>query len=83
MKLSIAFGGSINDGEGHITAFFEHVNADPILQGAYDGGACALSGGDTRCVVHQQSHLEDGMTLDMQAKALLQLIHLFQITNLM
>ena len=49
LKLSIAFGGSINDGEGHITAFFEHVNADPILQGAYDGGACALSGGDTRC----------------------------------
>ena len=47
LKLSIAFGGSINDGEGHITAFFEHVNADPILQGAYDGGACALSGGDT------------------------------------
>jgi len=49
LKMSIAFGGSINDGQGHITGFLEHVNTDPILQGAYDGGACALSGGDARC----------------------------------
>ena len=49
LKLSIAFGGSINDGRGHITGYLEHVNTDPILQGAYDGGACALGGGDTTC----------------------------------
>ena len=49
LKLSIAFGGSINDGQGHITGFIEHVNTNPILQGAYDGGACALSGGDAKC----------------------------------
>ena len=49
LKLSIAFGGSIDDGKGHITGFFEHVNTNPILQGAYDGGACALGGGDTTC----------------------------------
>ena len=49
LKMSIAFGGSIDDGRGHITGFLEHVDTDPILQGAYDGGACALSGGDARC----------------------------------
>jgi len=49
VKMSIAFGGSINDGQGHITGFLEHVNTDPILQGSYDGGACALGGGDTTC----------------------------------
>ena len=49
VKMSVAFGGSINDGQGHITGFIEHVNTNPILQGAYDGGACALSGGDARC----------------------------------
>jgi len=49
LKLSLAFGGSINDGKGHITGFFETINTKPILQGAYDGGACALGGGDTTC----------------------------------
>ena len=49
VKLSIAFGGSINDGQGHITGFIEHVNTNPILMGAYDGGACALSGGTAKC----------------------------------
>jgi len=49
LKLSVAFGGSINDGQGHITGFFEHINTKPILQGAYDGGACALGGGDKTC----------------------------------
>ena len=49
LKLSLAFGGSIDDGRGHITAFIEHINTDPILQGAYDGGSCALGGGDTTC----------------------------------
>lgn len=49
LKLSVAFGGSINDGQGHITGFFEHINTKPILQGAYDGGACSLGGGDKTC----------------------------------
>ena len=33
LKMSIAFGGSIDDGRGHITGFLEHVDTDPILQG--------------------------------------------------
>ena len=49
LKLSLAFGGSIDDGNGHITGYIEHINSQPILQGAYDGGSCALSGGDTKC----------------------------------
>ena len=49
LKLSLAFGGSIGDGKGHLTGFFEHVNTNPILQGSYDGGACSLGGGDTTC----------------------------------
>ena len=32
-----------------VLLFLEHVNTDPILQGSYDGGACALGGGDTTC----------------------------------
>ena len=32
LKLSLAFGGSIDDGNGHITGYIE------LLQGAYDGG---------------------------------------------
>ena len=47
-KFSIAFGGSIGD-SGHITAFVEHTDTKPILQGEYDISACALSGGITRC----------------------------------
>ena len=49
LKLSLAFGGSIDDGNGHITGYIEHINTQPILQGAYDGGSCALGGGDTTC----------------------------------
>tara|TARA_B100000029_G_scaffold516450_1_gene629927 strand:+ start:6334 stop:9339 length:3006 start_codon:yes stop_codon:yes gene_type:complete len=48
-KFSIAFGGSIDDGRGHVTAFLEHTDTKPILQGEYDISACALSGGVTRC----------------------------------
>ena len=49
LKLSLAFGGSIDDGNGNITGYIEHINSQPILQGAYDGGSCALGGGDTTC----------------------------------
>jgi iron complex outermembrane receptor protein len=47
-KFSIAFGGSIGD-RGHVTAFIEHTDTKPILQGEYDISACALSGGVSRC----------------------------------
>ena len=48
-KVAIAFGGDIDGGKGHITAFFEHTDTKPILQGEYDISACALSGGVSRC----------------------------------
>ena len=48
-KFSIAFGGDINDGKGHVTAFFEHTDTKPMLQGEFDISACALSGGIGRC----------------------------------
>ena len=48
-KFAIAFGGDINNGKGHITAFIEHTDTQPILQGEYDISACALSGGASRC----------------------------------
>jgi iron complex outermembrane receptor protein len=47
-KFSIAFGGSIGD-RGHVTAFIEHTDTKPILQGEFDISACALSGGISRC----------------------------------
>ncbi|MEL1232190.1 MAG: TonB-dependent receptor plug domain-containing protein, partial [Candidatus Neomarinimicrobiota bacterium] len=48
-KVSLAFGGDIDGGKGHITAFFEHTDTKPILQGEFDISACALSGGTSRC----------------------------------
>ena len=48
-KFSIAFGGDINDGKGHVTAFMEHTDTKPILQGEFDISACALSGGTSKC----------------------------------
>ena len=30
-KVSLAFGGDIDGGKGHITAFFEHTDTKPIL----------------------------------------------------
>ena len=48
-KFSMAFGGDINDGKGHVTAFFEHTDTKPILQGDFDISACALSGGTSKC----------------------------------
>jgi len=48
-KFSIAFGGEIDGGRGHVTAFMEHTDTQPILQGDFDISACALSGGTTRC----------------------------------
>ena len=48
-KFSIAFGGDINDGKGHVTAFYEHTDTKPMLQGEFDISACALSGGIGRC----------------------------------
>ena len=49
-KFSIAFGGEIDSGgRGHVTAFMEHTDTKPILQGDFDISACALSGGTTRC----------------------------------
>ena len=48
-KLSVAFGGSIFDGRGHITGFVEKTDTAPILQGDYDISACALTGGKSAC----------------------------------
>ena len=48
-KLAAAFGGSIFDGRGHITAFAERTDTSPILQGDYDISACALTGGRSAC----------------------------------
>lgn len=48
-KLAVAFGGSIFEGRGHVTAYIEKTLTDPILQGEYDISACALSGGTSRC----------------------------------
>ena len=48
-KIAAAFGGSIFDGRGHLTAFFEKTDTQPILQGDYDISACALSGGTAAC----------------------------------
>ena len=48
-KFSMAFGGDINDGKGHVSAFFEHTDTKPMLQGEFDISACALSGGTGRC----------------------------------
>ena len=48
-KLAAAFGGSIFDGRGHVTAFIEKTDTSPILQGDYDISACALTGGKSGC----------------------------------
>lgn len=48
-KFSIAFGGPIFDGRGHITAYAEKTDTEAVLQGDYDISACALSGGTSRC----------------------------------
>ena len=48
-KFSMAFGGDIDDGRGHVSAFFEHTDTQPMLQGEFDISACALSGGTDRC----------------------------------
>ena len=48
-KFSMAFGGDIDDGRGHVSAFFEHTDTKPMLQGEFDISACALSGGTDRC----------------------------------
>ena len=45
----MAFGGDIDDGRGHVSAFFEHTDTKPMLQGEFDISACALSGGTGRC----------------------------------
>ena len=48
-KFSVAFGGPIFDGRGHITAYAERTDTEAVLQGDYDISACALSGGTSRC----------------------------------
>ena len=48
-KIAAAFGGSIFDGRGHFTGFFEKTDTQPIVQGDYDISACALAGGTSRC----------------------------------
>ncbi len=48
-KLAAAFGGSIFDGRGHVTAFIEKTDTSPILQGDYDISACALTRGKSGC----------------------------------
>ena len=48
-KVSVAFGGSINDGKGHVTTYLEHTDTKPILQGEYDISACALRSGASGC----------------------------------
>jgi hypothetical protein len=41
-KVAFAFGGNINNGRGHMTAYVAKTDTDPILQGEYDISACAL-----------------------------------------
>ena len=48
-KLAIAFGGSVFDDRGHVTAFIEKTDTRPILQGEYDTSACALTRGKSAC----------------------------------
>jgi outer membrane receptor protein involved in Fe transport len=48
-KVSVAFGGEINGGRGHVTAYMEHTDTKPILQGEYDISACALRSGASGC----------------------------------
>ena len=48
-KVSVAFGGEIDGGRGHITAYMEHTDTKPILQGEYDISACALRSGASGC----------------------------------
>ena len=48
-KLAIAFGGSVFDDRGHVTAFIEKTDTRPILQGDYDTSACALTRGKSAC----------------------------------
>ena len=48
-KVSFAFGGDINDGRGHMTAYVEKTDTDPILQGDFDISACALRSGYSGC----------------------------------
>ncbi|MCY4096204.1 MAG: TonB-dependent receptor [Gammaproteobacteria bacterium] len=48
-KLAIAFGGSMFDDRGHVTAFIEKTDTRPILQGDYDTSACALTRGKSAC----------------------------------
>ena len=48
-KVSVAFGGEIDGGRGHVTAYMEHTDTKPILQGEYDISACALRSGASGC----------------------------------
>ena len=48
-KVAFAFGGDINDGRGHMTAYVEKTDTDPILQGEFDISACALRSGYSGC----------------------------------
>ncbi len=48
-KVSFAFGGDINNGRGHMTAYVEKTDTDPILQGDFDISACALRSGYSGC----------------------------------
>ena len=48
-KVSVAFGGEIDGGRGHVTAYMEHTDTKPILQGEYDISACALRSGFSGC----------------------------------
>lgn len=48
-KVAVAFGGSVFNGQGHITGFIEKTDTSPILQGDYDISACALTRGKSAC----------------------------------
>ena len=48
-KVAFAFGGDIDNGRGHMTAFVEKTDTDPILQGDFDISACALRSGFSGC----------------------------------
>lgn len=48
-KYAFAFGGSIDGGRGHISAYAEKTDTNPILQGEYDISACALRSGASSC----------------------------------
>ena len=47
--FSFAYGNSINDGDGHMTLYATHREADPVIQGNRDYSACSLNSSNSGC----------------------------------